>query len=226
MAAPTRIHPALLDRLTDLAADAALVQAAFAAVRPTGPEQLPDLVRNVIERRRAAGTAPTRQIPATAGGSAPPDWLCRLAGEPDAEERRARRGTWPASERRSPLELETNPVLRLSVALVFRAEAAFGLPRRAWPAFVHIVRWAGLAVAFLLVLSWTHVGLALLVLGVGGVWMLLDSPHVGERVAAAAAVAEFNDALETVLAGDAAPGGNTAAMAEDGVPLEGDDPDA
>lgn len=204
MTAPNPIHPVLLERLSELAGDAGLLEAAFLHVRPEGPHDLPDLVADVIAKRRATMDAAPRRIPISTG--APPEWLRRFAGEGDAEERRAALADWPASERRSPLELESNPVMRLYLALALRAGHAFGLPHRRWPAFIHGTRVAALAAVVWLVLTSTHGALALLVLAVAGAWMLLGTPHVQERLLAGAAAADFNSALDGALEGDAATG--------------------
>lgn len=214
MTEPTRIHPALLERLAELAGDAALLEAAFLQVRPEGPHDLPDLVADIIARRRATMDAPPRRIPIST--DAPPDWLLRFAGAGDEEERRAARSAWPASERRSPLEMEPNPVMRFYLALALRAGHAFGLPHRRWPGFIHGARVVLLAAVVWLVLTSTHGALALLVLAVAGAWMLLGTPHVQERLLAGAAVADFNSALDRALERDAETGRGDGTLEPEG----------
>ncbi|NIQ53922.1 MAG: hypothetical protein GWN71_11070, partial [Gammaproteobacteria bacterium] len=175
MAEPTRIHPTLMDRLSTLAGDPAVLQAAFAQVSPEEPDALQRLVARIIDLRRQSGTAPSRQIPARSA-SDPPDWLCNLAGEPDTEARKELHARWPTSQRISPLERPMNPLLRLYIALAFRAESSFSLPRRRWPLLVHVLRWLGLAAVVWIVFSSTHAGIAILVLAVAGIWMLYATP--------------------------------------------------
>ena len=193
---PTPIHPALLERLSALAGDPGILEQAFARVRPRGRADLPDLIARIIELRRDAGRAPERHIP-TRDTSAPPEWVFQLAGEPDPESRRA--APWPASERVSPLDRPLNPLLRLYIALAFRARMSFSLPRRRWPLMVHVLRALALLLLVWVVLSSTHPGIAILVLAVAGLWMLYATPQVGERVREAAAIADFNEALDRAL---------------------------
>ncbi|HKJ92470.1 MAG TPA: hypothetical protein VJ957_04835 [Longimicrobiales bacterium] len=195
-----RMHPALLERLAELAGDITPAEAS-AAVHARGPQDLPAVMRYIIERRRAQGTVP-REIPISNRRTAP-EWLFNLAGQPPPDARRAAR--WPASLLQSPLEREPNPFTRFYLAVACRASATLGLPTSGWRWFIQLVRLVLLGFMVWLSAHGAGTGLAVLVALVAGGWMLLATPHVADRVGAAIAVATFNDALEAALAEDEPP---------------------
>lgn len=193
------MHPALTERLAELAGGIPLAEA-FAAVDARGPDDLAAVIRYLIERRRAEDTVP-RQIPIS-NRSHPPTWLFTLAGESTPD---ARQGAgWPASLLESPLEREPNPLMRMYLALAMRGRATLTPPRR-WAWFIQVVRLVVLALLIWLAARNAGHGPARLVALVVGAWMLLATPHVAERVAHAVAVLAFNDALRDALGGDMPP---------------------
>lgn len=199
MSVTQTMHPALTERLAELAGEIPLAEA-FAAVDVRGPADLPAVIRYLIERRRADDTVP-RPIPIS-NRRHPPTWLFTLAGEPTPD---ARQGAgWPASLLESPLEREPNPLMRMYLALAMRGRATLTPPRR-WAWFIQVVRLAVLGLLIWLAARNAGHGPALLVALVVGAWMLLATPHVAERVAHAAAVLAFNDAVQAVLEDDMPP---------------------
>lgn len=193
------MHPALLERLAELAGEIPLAEA-FAAVDARGPDDLPAVMRYIVLRRRAEGTVP-RRIPISNRGGAP-DWLYSLASEPTPDVRRGE--AWPESLLESPLEHEPNPLMRLYLALALRARYSLTPPRR-WPWFIQLMRVLVLVLMVWLSAQGAGRGIALLVALVAGGWMLVATPHVSERVARALAILTFNDALEDALADNSPP---------------------
>lgn len=188
-----RMHPALVERLAELAGDIPLAEA-FVAVDARGPDDLPAVIRYIVVRRRAEGTVP-RQIPIS-NRRGVPDWLCTLASEPLPDARA--HAAWPATLLESPLELEPNPFMRMYLALALRARYSLTPPRR-WPWIIQLMRIVVLATMIWLAAQGAGRGVALLVALVAGGWMLVATPHVSERIARAFAVLTFNDALEDAL---------------------------
>jgi hypothetical protein len=194
----TRLHPVLLERLAELAGGIPPAEA-FAAVDARGPDDLPAVIRYIVERRRAEGTVP-REIPIS-NPRRPPEWLFSFAGEPSPDMRRG--ADWPASLLESPLEREPNPFMRLYLALALRSSDSLTPPRR-WRWFIQLVRAVVLVAMVWLAAQGAGRGLAVLVALVAGGWMLLATPHVAERVAHAVALVTFNEAVHEAL-GDGAP---------------------
>ncbi|MEJ2678893.1 MAG: hypothetical protein P8174_07450 [Gemmatimonadota bacterium] len=195
----TRIHPALLERLNEMAGGIPLAEA-FAAVDARGPDDLPAVMRYIVVRRRAEGTVP-RSIPIS-NRRGVPDWLCSLAGEATPDSRRS--ATWPETLLESPLEREPNPFMRLYLALALRSRDSLTPPRR-WRWFIQVLRLLVLVLMVWLSDQGAGRGIALLVALVAGLWMLVATPHVSERIARAVAVVTFNDALEDALDDDVPP---------------------
>lgn len=195
----TRMHPALAERLAELAGAIPLAEA-FAAVGARGPDDLPAVIRYVVARRRAEDAVP-RQIPISNRGGVP-EWLHAFAGDETPDARKG--ASWPETLLQSPLEGEPNPLMRLYLALAMRGPDTLTPPHR-WPWFIQVVRFLLLVLLVWLSAQGAGRGIALLVALVAGSWMLVATPHVSERVARAMAVLAFNDALEDALADGSPP---------------------